>query len=259
MEHPRLGVEAGGAEVVGDADLGPEVGELVEGPALGRAGVGRGEDAERLALLAVAAQRVEQRAMPLRRMNAITTSIASADSISERSWLQRLGSPGALVSSVVSSSGMSGSSIVPRLPSGRRRRMACSTVAGSTGSADRSTSTSSPRRRAAPGRPCSPTSTRRRRRRRRAPARSAGSGARRSGRLPPPNVAHVAPRPWWLGQLLELRLETLGDEGLVEPGPQLLRHGGTLRGAYPTRGRTHREDRVHFVHDRPRAPPQDRR
>ncbi len=49
--------------------------------------------------------------MPLRRMKAMTTSMASADSISERSWLHRLGSPGALVSSVVSSSGMSGCSI----------------------------------------------------------------------------------------------------------------------------------------------------
>ena len=45
---------------------------------------------------------------PLRRTNAITTSIASADSISV--WICRptRGSPGALVSSVVSSSGISG-------------------------------------------------------------------------------------------------------------------------------------------------------
>ena len=62
--------------------------------------------------------------MPLRRMNAITTSMASADSISERNWLHRLGSPGALVSRVVSSSGMSGSGIAAGVPSGRRLRIA---------------------------------------------------------------------------------------------------------------------------------------
>ena len=41
-------------------------------------------------------------------MKAITTSIASADSISERNWLHNVGSPGAFVSNVVSSNGMSG-------------------------------------------------------------------------------------------------------------------------------------------------------
>ena len=56
--------------------------------------------------------------MPLRRMNAMTTSIASADSISDRSWFHRFGSPGALVSSVVSSSGISGSSMAAAVPSG---------------------------------------------------------------------------------------------------------------------------------------------
>ncbi len=45
-----------------------------------------------------------------------------------------LGSPGAFVSRVVSSSGISGSSRVPGLPSGFRRLMAWSTRAGSTGS-----------------------------------------------------------------------------------------------------------------------------
>ena len=56
--------------------------------------------------------------------------MASADSISERSWLHRPGSPGALVSSVVSSSGMSGCSIGCGVPSGRRWRMAWRTWAG---------------------------------------------------------------------------------------------------------------------------------
>ena len=49
--------------------------------------------------------------MPLRRMKAMTTSMASADSISRSQLAPQAGSPGALVSSVVSSSGMSGCSI----------------------------------------------------------------------------------------------------------------------------------------------------
>jgi len=51
-------------------------------------------------------------------MNAMTTSIASADSFPERNWLQRLGSPGAFVDTVLSSSGMSGSSMTSGVPSG---------------------------------------------------------------------------------------------------------------------------------------------
>ena len=47
--------------------------------------------------------------IPLRRMNAMTTSIRSAEPISARTWLPTRGSPGAFVSSVVSSNGMSGS------------------------------------------------------------------------------------------------------------------------------------------------------
>ena len=61
MEHPRLGVQAGRAEVVGDAHVGTEVDELIERPALRRAGVGGRQDAQRSAGLAVPAQRVEQR------------------------------------------------------------------------------------------------------------------------------------------------------------------------------------------------------
>ena len=75
--------------------------------------------------------------MPLRRMKAMTTSIASAESISASSWFSRPGSPGALVSSVVSSSGMSGSAIGCGVPSGRRSRIACRTSPGSTRSGGR--------------------------------------------------------------------------------------------------------------------------
>ena len=81
--------------------------------------------------------------MPLRRMKAITTSMASAESISAPIWFSRPGSPGALVSSVVSRSGMSGSAIGCAVPSGRRSRIACRTSPGSTGVADVSVSTSS--------------------------------------------------------------------------------------------------------------------
>ena len=85
-------------------------------------------------------------AMPLRRMKAITTSIASADSISERNWLHNVGSPGAFVSNVVSSNGMSGTPIPAGVPSGLRRSTAWRTAAGSIGIALRSISTSSPSR-----------------------------------------------------------------------------------------------------------------
>ena len=49
VEHPGLGVEAGGAEVVGDPHVGAEAGELVERSPLGGAGVGGGEHAQRSA------------------------------------------------------------------------------------------------------------------------------------------------------------------------------------------------------------------
>jgi len=52
-------------------------------------------------------QRLEQRPDPLRRMNAITRSMRSADGISVRSCRAMRGSPGALVRSVVSRSGVS--------------------------------------------------------------------------------------------------------------------------------------------------------
>ena len=44
----------------------------------------------------------------------------ATDSISERNWLHSVGSPGALVSNVVSSSGISGTPIGAGLPSGLR-------------------------------------------------------------------------------------------------------------------------------------------
>ena len=56
------------------------------------------------------------------------------------------GSPGALVNRVVSSSEVSGSSTLVKLPSGRGRRIAWRTDAGSTGRMASSDSTSSPRR-----------------------------------------------------------------------------------------------------------------
>ncbi len=62
MEHPRLRVKSGGTEVVGDADIGSEVGKLVEGSPLGRGRVGGGEDAQGPTGLAVPPQGVEQRA-----------------------------------------------------------------------------------------------------------------------------------------------------------------------------------------------------
>ena len=72
-------------------------------------------------------------AIPLLRMNAITTSTRSADWISVRTWLPTPGSPGALVRSVVSRSGINGPAIASGLPSGMRARTACSTAPGSTG------------------------------------------------------------------------------------------------------------------------------
>ena len=57
VEDPRLGVQAGGAEVVGDPHVGAEVGELVERGPLGGARVGGGEHAQRSAAFAVPPQR----------------------------------------------------------------------------------------------------------------------------------------------------------------------------------------------------------
>jgi hypothetical protein len=57
-------------------------------------------------------------AIPLLRMKAITTSMRSDDSISDRSWFHKFGSPRALVSRVVSSSGIRGCGIGADVPSG---------------------------------------------------------------------------------------------------------------------------------------------
>ena len=54
VEEPGLGVEAGAAGVVADADFGPERLQGVEGFVVGRAHVGGGQDAERGAALPVA-------------------------------------------------------------------------------------------------------------------------------------------------------------------------------------------------------------
>ena len=148
VEHPGLGVEPRRRRVVGDPDLGAERGELVERALLGAVRVGRREHAERLAGLAVAAERRRRRGrIPLQRMNAITTSIASAEAISARTSWATAGSPGALVSTVVSSSGVSGRSTTSALPSGRRRRMAWSTRPGSSGTSFSSPSAASVRAR----------------------------------------------------------------------------------------------------------------
>ena len=56
-------------------------------------------------------------------MKAITTSIRSADRISVRIWCPTRGSPGELVSNVVSRRGISGPSIDSPRPSGRRPEM----------------------------------------------------------------------------------------------------------------------------------------
>ena len=66
-------------------------------------------------------------------MNAITTSMRSAEGISASTCVPTRGSPGALVSSVVSSSGISGSAIASELPSGSLASTLRSTSAGSTG------------------------------------------------------------------------------------------------------------------------------
>ncbi len=224
MEHPRLGVQAGRGEVVGDPDVGTEVGELVEGaPARSSRcrwssapGAGRSRSQWR--------RRASSRgAMPLRRMKAMTTSMRSADSISDRSWFQRFGSPGALVSSVVSSSGISGSAIASVLPSGRRPRTACSTVAGidRRGRADRPR----PARRAgraAHGPPRCRPGPDRRRRHRRAHARSPGSGARRCGRAPQRRAARRCSIGTRSRKRVQARLQSFGDEDLVQPRRQLL-------------------------------------
>ena len=76
-------------DVVGDPHLGPELGEPVERPPFRRAVYVVVRTRSGSPVLAMSAERIEQRAIPLRRMNAITTSISSADSISERSWLHK--------------------------------------------------------------------------------------------------------------------------------------------------------------------------
>ena len=68
--------------------------------------------------------------MPVNRIKAMTTSIRSADAISAWIWCPTRGSPGALVRSVVSSSGISGLGISSSCPFGSLRRMARSTLAG---------------------------------------------------------------------------------------------------------------------------------
>ena len=56
VEHPGLRVQSGGGGVVGDLDLSAEISERFEGPELGAAGVGGGDDPQRLAGLDMAAK-----------------------------------------------------------------------------------------------------------------------------------------------------------------------------------------------------------
>lgn len=61
VEDPGLGVQPGGAAVIGDLDLPADLDELLQRRSLGRSGVGRGQHPERAAGLAMATQGREQR------------------------------------------------------------------------------------------------------------------------------------------------------------------------------------------------------
>jgi hypothetical protein len=66
-EEPGLGVQAGGAGLVADLDLGAAPHQLVDRPALGGADVGRGDDPERFSVTAVPVDGVDDQpeALPL--------------------------------------------------------------------------------------------------------------------------------------------------------------------------------------------------
>ena len=61
VEDPRLGVQPGGADIVGDTYLRTQVCELLKGGLLGGSGVDGGEDPQRFAAFAVPAQRADER------------------------------------------------------------------------------------------------------------------------------------------------------------------------------------------------------
>ncbi len=134
MKEPRLRMQPRGGRVVGDAHLGTERrgARRARAPRSSRC-TSWSEPAAAARAGSGARSASRSGAMPLRRMNAMTTSMRSAESISVRSWLPTRGSPGALVRSVVSSSGMSGSGIASSVPSGRWLSTARRTVPGSTG------------------------------------------------------------------------------------------------------------------------------
>ena len=95
--------------------------QRVERPFFGAVRVGGGEHTAALAVAAVSKRWASiSGRTPVHRMNAITTSIESADAISALSSCPTAGSPGALVSTVVSSRGVSGASIGRADPSGCR-------------------------------------------------------------------------------------------------------------------------------------------
>ncbi len=64
VEAPRLGMEPGAGRVVGDLHLGTDVGERLKRAQLGAAGVGGGDDPQRLAGLGVPAKRRQKVAHP---------------------------------------------------------------------------------------------------------------------------------------------------------------------------------------------------
>ena len=116
VEHPGFGMEACRARVVGDANVGAEVDELIDCRALGRVVYVVVSTRSRRPASQCRRRLSSRGLIPLRRMKATTTSIASADSISDCSWLHNVGSPLAWVSRVVSSNGISGTAIGSRRP-----------------------------------------------------------------------------------------------------------------------------------------------
>ena len=120
MEQPRLRVQAGRRHVVGDPDLGAEVDQQVERLGLGRAGVGGRQHPQPPAPARSASRSAsasgQQPAAPNERHHDVDR-VRRFDL--GQDLLPTRGSPGAFVSSVVSSSGISGPTGIRTVPSGR--------------------------------------------------------------------------------------------------------------------------------------------